>query len=111
MIDARTQSPFQASAEFMRAWTLVANLSAIQTMTFWTRMLRSPLASPLPTTEPSVCESAAVTMPEQMIPNTGTATDHVTEQPASPETPADPGYSSYRSSGGHAVAQMIVAEG
>ena len=93
MLDIKSQSQLaEATAEMMRACAFAtaraASTSMFQGMSFWSRMmLHSPAAIP------------------------GPADAHVEEPPtqASAEPPADSAFASYRSSGGHAVAQVIVS--
>lgn len=91
MLDIKSQSQLaEATAEMMRACAFAtaraASTSMFQGMSFWSRMLNSPAASSGPDAqaqEPS--------------------------PPASVEPSADTAFASYRSSGGHAVAQVIVS--
>jgi hypothetical protein len=105
MLQAKCQTPLaKATAELMGAWALAASQPAIQTLIFWTRVLRSSLFFP------AVVHSKA--MPGRVR----------TEEPEPPQleekqqpTPnevggGEPGFSSYRSSSGHAVAQIVVPE-
>ena len=90
MLDIKSQSQLaDATAEMMRACVFAtaraASTSVLQGMSFWSRMLNSPAAS----SEPA---PAQVQVP-----------------PTTAETPIDTAFASYRSSGGHAVAQVIVA--
>lgn len=90
MLDIKSQSQLaDATAEMMRACAFAtaraASTSMLQGMSFWSRMLNSSAAG----SEPSPAQVQVL--------------------PASAETPADTAFASYRSSGGHAVAQVIVA--
>jgi hypothetical protein len=85
----------------MGAWALAASKPAIRTLKFWTHVLRSSLLFP------------AVAHPQQMPAHCGDPMPQQAEkqQAAATKPPAaEPGFSSYRSSSGHAVAQVIVAE-
>ena len=90
MLDIKSQSQLaEATAEMMRACAFAtaraASTSMFQGMSFWSRMM---LHSP-----------AAISGPAAQI----------QEPPTSAEPPADSPFASYRSSGGHAMAQVIVA--
>jgi hypothetical protein len=90
MLDIKSQSQLaNAAAEMMRACVFAtaraASTSVLQGMSFWSRMLNSPAAS----SEPAPAQ--------------------VQEPPTSAEPQADTAFASYRSAGGHAVAQVIVA--
>jgi hypothetical protein len=103
MLEAQCRTPLtKATADLMGAWALAASKPAIRTLNFWTHVLRTSLAFP------------AVAHPQGMSLHSEGPTPPQTEekqQPALAEThAAEPGFSSYRSSGGHAVAQVIVAE-
>jgi hypothetical protein len=92
MLDIKSQSQLaEATAEMMRACAFAtaraAGTSMLQGMSFWSRMLNLSAASPEPA-------DAQVQEPSQ---------------PASAQPPADTAFASYRSSSGHAVAQVIVA--
>ena len=92
MLDIKSQSQLaDATAEMMRACAFAtaraASTSMLQGMSFWSRMLNSPAAS----SEPAPAQA------EETTP----------QAPAEPQ--ADTAFASYRSSGGHAVAQVIVA--
>jgi hypothetical protein len=97
MLEAQCRTPLaKATADLMGAWALAASKPAIQTLNFWTHVLRSSLLFP------------ALAHPQPMPPHCG---DPMLQQAAATEPPAaEPGFSSYRSSSGHAVAQVIVAE-
>jgi hypothetical protein len=105
MLEAKCQTPLaKATAELMGAWALAASQPAIQTLNFWTRVLRSSLFFP------AVARPQAMPMPvrtEEPAP----LQPEVRPQPASKEVAgAEPGFASYRSSSGHAVAQIVVPE-
>lgn len=90
MLDIKSHSQLaEATAEMMRACAFAtaraASTSMFQGMSFWSRMLNSPAAS------------------------SGPADAQAQEPPASVEPSADTAFASYRSSGGHAVAQVIVS--
>jgi len=91
MLDIKSQSQLaEATAEMMRACAFTtaraASTSMFQGMSFWSRMmLHSPAAISGP--------AAQIQEPAQ----------------ASAEPPSDSAYASYRSSGGHAVAQVIIS--
>jgi len=90
MLDIKSQTQLaDATAEMMRACAFAtaraASTSMLQGMSFWSRLLNSSVASSGP-------------VPAQ-----------AQEPPTSGEPQADTAFASYRSSGGHAVAQVIVA--
>ena len=92
MLDIKSQSQLaDATAEMMRACAFAtaraASTSMLQGMSFWSRMLNSPAAS----SEPAPAQAQE------------------TPPPAPAEPQADTAFASYRSAGGHAVAQVIVA--
>lgn len=92
MLDIKSQSQLaEATAEMMRACAFAtaraASTSMFQGMSFWSRMM---LHSP-----------AAISGPAAQIQEPPTQ--------ASAEPPADSPFASYRSSGGHAVAQVIIS--
>lgn len=92
MLDIKSQSQLaEATAEMMRACAFAtaraASTSMFQGMSFWSRMLNSPAASSGP----------ADAQAQEPSP------------PTSVEPSADTAFASYRSSGGHAVAQVIVS--
>jgi hypothetical protein len=102
MLEAQCRTPLaKATADLMGAWALAASKPAIRTLKFWTHVLRSSLVFPAvahPRTISAYSEGPTL-QPEEK------------QQPTSTGIPAtEPGFSSYRSSGGHAVAQVIVAE-
>jgi hypothetical protein len=102
MLEAQCRTPLaKATADFMGAWALAASKPALRTLNFWTHVLRSSLLFP------------AVAHCQTMPPHSeGPAFQPAEKQQAAATEPpaAEPGFSSYRSSGGHAVAQVIVAE-
>lgn len=94
MLDIKSQSQLaDATAEMMRACAFAtaraASTSLLQSMSFWSRMLNASAAS----SEPA---PAQVQLPP-------------TSAETSTDTATDTAFASYRSSGGHAVAQVIVA--
>jgi hypothetical protein len=103
MLEAQCRTPLaKATADLMGAWALAASKPAIRTLNFWTHVLRSSVLFPAvahPQAMPAHSEGPTLPVPEEK------------QQPAATEArAAEPGFSSYRSSGGHAVAQVIVAE-
>ena len=97
MLDIKSQSQLaEATAEMMRACAFAtaraASTSMLQGMSFWSRMLNSPRAPHLGTGGMSSLQAQET---------------HRT--PTSAEPPADTAFASYRSSGGHAVAQVIIS--
>ena len=103
MLEAQCRTPLaKATADLMGAWALAASKPALRTLNFWTNVLRSSLAFPAVAHPQAIhvhSEGATPPLPEEK------------QQAASTQAPAaEPGFSSYRSSGGHAVAQVIVAE-
>lgn len=106
MFDIKSQSQLaEATADMMRACALAtaqaASTPMFQGMSFWSWMLRSSTTRPapaFPALEGWMALSPCISTPSmQMEPAQGPA-----------EPPADAAVSSYRSSGGHAVAQVIV---
>ena len=92
MLDIKSQSQLaEATAEMMRACAFAtaraASTSMLQGMSFWSRMM---LHSPAAISGPAMHKSRSTAQ-------------------ASAEPPADTAFASYRSSGGHAVAQVIIS--
>jgi mevalonate pyrophosphate decarboxylase len=92
MLDIKRQSQIaDAAADAMRASALAAGRTVsrwmCRGMSLWARMLSG-----------SAPASAAGDAP------------HARSENAPPREPAEPAFSSYRSSGGHAVAQVIVPD-
>lgn len=107
MIDIRSQSQFaDAAAEMMRAYAVAtaraASTSMFQGMTFWSRVLQATAVHPAP--------AFPAAWPTWSLARAPEAETQAAEapQPAPAELPADT-FASYRSSGGHAVAQVIVS--
>ena len=121
MLDIKSHSQLaEAGADMMLACALVATLTAsaplFRGMSFWLRMMRASAANPAPVFQapwsvPSRLSWTPIQgwaawsracMPEPKVPTE--------PAPAAAEPlPSDPAFSSYRSSGGHAAAQVIVA--
>ena len=100
MLDIKAQSQFaDATADMMRACaiatTRAASTSMIQSMTFWARMLQSSAMNNPSLGFPAAWATWSATL--EHAPS-------VTPQVPSPDT----GTASYRSAGGHAVAQVIM---
>ena len=92
MLDVRSHSQLaEATAGMMRACALAtaraASAPVFQGMSFWSWMLRTSAARPACKPTPNAQTEQAQTQAEP---------------------PTEPAFSSYRSSGGHAVAQVIV---
>jgi hypothetical protein len=99
-----------ATAEMLRACVLLtartASLSASRSLSLWTQMLAASARSPWS------MQSRLAWAPLQgwaawsraCLPQAEEATPACTAEPPSP----DPAFASYRSAGGHAVAQVIV---
>lgn len=103
MLDIKAQSRLaEAAASMMRACALAtaraAGASALQGMSLWAQMLRPSTAQPpgcggaVDTSSPDVPAEDAPSAP----------------QAASGTAVGDQAFASYRSSGGHAVAQVVV---
>ena len=104
MLEAKCQTPLaKATAELMDAWALAASQPAIQTLNFWTRVLRSTLIFP-------GLQSSAGKGPYPRDASAARAAASRAEPQQHASTAPESGFSSYRSSGGHAVAQVIVPE-
>lgn len=108
MLDVRSHSQLaEAIADMMRACALAtaraASTPMFQGMSFWSWMLRSSTARPAPVF-PAI--EGWMALSHACTPTPDVQTEHP-QTPAQP--PTDPAFSSYRSSGGHAVAQVIVA--
>ncbi|MBX9590112.1 MAG: hypothetical protein K2X43_12460 [Hyphomonadaceae bacterium] len=109
MLDIKFQAQLaEATAGMMRACALAtaraAGTSMAQGMSIWSRWLQ---ASTAPTAR------ADATVAWAAWPQACAAEDSVPTQdppPAPAEPPADAAFSSYRSSSGYAVAQVIVPE-
>jgi hypothetical protein len=102
MLEAKCQTPLaKATAELMGVWAFAASQPAIQTLNFWTRVLRSSLVFP-------AVAIAQATAAHGEVPAALDA--EKTQQSAQAETPAEAGFASYRSASGHAVAQIIAPE-
>lgn len=107
MIDIRSQSQFaEAAAEMMRAYAVAtaraASTPMFQGMTFWSRVLHASAARPAPAFPAAWAAWSPAPGPEAETQAVETL------QPAPAEPPTDT-FASYRSSGGHAVAQVIVS--
>ena len=108
MLDIKSRSQLaEATADMIRACALAtaraASAPMFQGMSFWSWMLRSSATRPAPAF-PAITGRMALSRACTPTP------DAQTEQAQTPaEPPTDPAFSSYRSSGGHAVAQVIVA--
>ena len=100
MLDIAAHSRLaEATAEMMRACALAtaraASTSMLQSMSFWPRMLYASAAHPA-----------------FAFPSGAPALANAPVNATSPQVPAEPPadtFASYRSSGGHAVAQVIIA--
>jgi hypothetical protein len=108
MLDIKSQSQLaEATAEMMRACAFAtaraASTSMLQGMSFWSRMLHSSAARPTP-----AFPATWAAWNRACIPQADAQVDETPPQ-ASAEPPADTAFASYRSSGGHAVAQVIVS--
>jgi hypothetical protein len=96
----------EATVDMMRACALATTRAAsapvFQGMSFWSWMLRTSTARPAPVFPPIEGWAAwsRVGMPAPSA--------QAEQTPAPAESSADPAVSSYRSSSGHAVAQVIV---
>lgn len=92
-----------ATADMMRACALAtaraAGTSMAQGMSFWAQMLQ---ASAPPPAAWAACDGGSLS---KAVNETDEAPP---QEPA--ETPAESPFSSYRSSGGHAVAQVIISD-
>ena len=101
MFDVKAQTQLaDASADMMRACALAVaravNLSAYQGVSLWSQMLNVPPASPWSAWSRALLVASAAPLAD------------VAGGP-SPQAPSDgSAFASYRSSGGHAVAQVIV---
>jgi hypothetical protein len=101
MLDIKAQSQFaDATADMMRACaiatTRAASTSMVQSMSFWTRMLQS-----------SAMNGSSLVFPAAWA--TWSATqEHAPSLAPQVRSPPDTGIASYRSAGGHAVAQVIM---
>ena len=100
MLDIKSQSQFaDATADMMRACaiatTRAASTSMVQSMSFWTRMLQS-----------SAMNSPGLAFPAALA-TWGAMQEHTPSLPPQ-SAPSDMGVASYRSAGGHAVAQVIM---
>jgi len=103
MLDIKAQAQLaEATAGMMRACALATaravGTSMVQSLSFWSRMLQSSTGRPAP----------ALPLPSAWTDWTHACVAQDTA-PAQDPAPADAAFSSYRSSGGHAVAQVIVA--
>lgn len=107
MLDVKRHSTIaESTADMMRACALAtaraAGTSMVLGMAFWTQMLQASAAAPPPAAW-ATCTggglSKAVDDTDDKVPPQGPA-----------EAPADSPFSSYRSSGGHAVAQVIISD-
>jgi len=108
MIDIRSQSQLaEAAAEMMRAYAVAtaraASTSMFQGMSFWSRVLHASAARPA-LVFPAACASAWSPTPSPEI-----ETQAVEPPQQMPAEPSADTFASYRSSGGHAVAQVIVS--
>lgn len=112
MLDIKSQSQIaDATADLMRAYALatatVAGRSMLKGMSLWTQMLRSSALAP----NPAFAVACAVRSHPTWTVEEGTMAGPCEAQPGAEDfnQPApDSAFSSYRSSGGHAVAQVIV---
>jgi hypothetical protein len=98
MLDFKAQSELaEAGATLMRTCAVATaqtmSASALRGLSLWTQVLRSASAGPQQTAAASPALTPA-------------AVAHCADAPA----PADAGYASYRSAGGHAVAQVIIGD-
>lgn len=101
MLDIKAQSQFaDATADMMRACAIAtaraASSSMVQSMSFWTRMLQSSAMSGSSLAFPAAWVTWSVTQ------------EHAPSIPAQVPSSPDTGIASYRSAGGHAVAQVIM---
>lgn len=118
MLDISSHSRLaEATADMMRACAFAtaraAGTSMFQGMSMWSRMLRSSAASPAQVSAAWAVHSwnpveGWAAWSRACIPRLNASTEQSREQVAA-EPPADAAFSSYRSSSGHAVAQVIVA--
>jgi hypothetical protein len=107
MLDIKSQSQLaEATADMMRACALAAARAAsapmFQGMSFWSWMVRTSTARPAPVFPP-IEGWRALSRVGMPVPNAQTE-----QTPAPAESSADAAFSSYRSSSGHAVAQVTV---
>jgi len=105
MLDIKSQSQLaETTTEMMRACAFATARAAstfmFQGMSFWSRMIHSAAASSAP--------AFPATWSRACIPQADAQVEETPPQ-ASAEPPADTAFASYRSSGGHAVAQVIVS--
>lgn len=93
----------EATADMMRACALAtaraAGTSMAQGMSFWAQMLQASAAPPAAW---AVCDGASM--------STAVEETDKAPRPEPAESPAEAPFSSYRSAGGHAVAQVIVSD-
>ena len=106
MLDVRSHSQLaEATAGMMRACALAtaraASAPVFQGMSFWSWMLRTSAAHPAPFSP----VEGWMALGRACTPTPNAQTEQAQPQA---EPPTDPAFSSYRSSGGHAVAQVIV---
>jgi hypothetical protein len=103
MLEAQCRTPLaKAIADLMGAWALAASKPALRTLNFWTHVLRSSLVFP------AVAHAQAIPAHSEGL--TPPLPQEKQQAPSMQVPAAEPGFSSYRSSSGHAVAQVIVAE-
>jgi hypothetical protein len=104
-----------ATADMMRAYALVsaraASLSASRGISLWAQMLAASAGSPWVMQSRMACDPLQgwVAWNRAWLPSS-----RPQPKAAPPQTPVDPpaadqAFASYRSAGGHAVAQVIVA--
>lgn len=119
MLDLRTQTQFaDATAAMMRTCAIAATnamaQSAYQGLSFWSDMMR--VAAPARSAMPGMSFAPAYwTAFARMTPWTPAWPSQPAPRarapgaPSPPQPAADGGYASYRSAGGHASAQVVIA--
>lgn len=108
MVDTKCQSPLaEATADMVRACAVaaarIASTPMSESMSFWARMVRASAAIQVT----PFCGVWVTPFGRSVIPaNSGMPAKPAVPHPS--ESAVGTAFSSYRSSGGHAVAQVIV---
>jgi hypothetical protein len=106
MVESKPQPSLAAAAAGL-FWTWafaaarVADAFAARGMKLWSQMLSPPRGVPLLPMPPGLSAS-----PRHRLPTMDP--DRAPQPPAPAEPPVEPAFASYRSSGGHASAQVVV---